>query len=95
MKPERETNHKRLNLKKQTEGCWRGGRWEGWGSWVMDIGEGMCYELFKTDESQTCTLETNNTLYVKEIQIFSHAKLVTLPLRVSEIIQSSYCFSIY
>ena len=41
---------------------------EGWGGWVMDIGEGMCYgechELCKTDESQTCTPETNNTLYV-------------------------------
>ena len=34
----------------------------------MDTGEGMCYgehcELCKTDESQTCTPETNNTLYV-------------------------------
>ena len=34
----------------------------------MDIGEGMCYgeccELCETDESQTCTPETNNTFYV-------------------------------
>ena len=33
----------------------------------MDIGKGMCYgeccELCKTDDSQTCTPETNNTLY--------------------------------
>ena len=36
----------------------------------MDIGEGMCYgeccELCKTDESQTCAPETNNTLYVNK-----------------------------
>ena len=55
-----------LNLRKQTEGCWSGGGWEGWDGWVMDIGEGMCYderyELCKTDESQTCTPKTNNTL---------------------------------
>ena len=34
----------------------------------MDIGEGMCNgeccELCKTDESQTCAPDTNNTLYV-------------------------------
>lgn len=39
----------------------------GWGGWVIDNGEGMCYreccELCKTSESQTCTPETN-TLYV-------------------------------
>ena len=44
--------------------------WEEWGGWVIDIGEGMCYgercELCKTVESQTCTSETNNTLYVKK-----------------------------
>ena len=41
---------------------------ERWGGWVMDIGEGMCdgkcCELCKTDESQTCTSETNNAVYV-------------------------------
>ena len=41
---------------------------DGWGGWVMDIGEGMCYgeccELCKTDDSQTCTPEANNILYV-------------------------------
>ena len=35
---------------------------------MMDIGEGMCYgeccELHKTDDTQTYTPETNNTLYV-------------------------------
>ena len=55
-----------LNLRKQTESCWSRGGWEGWGGWVMDIGKGMCYgeccELCKTDESQTCTPETSNTL---------------------------------
>ena len=34
------------------------------GNWVMDIGEGMCcnehWVLYKIDESQTCTSETNN-----------------------------------
>ena len=42
----------------------------GWGGWVMDTGEGMwygeCYELYKSDDSQTCTPETNNTLYVNK-----------------------------
>ena len=70
MKPERETNHKRLNLRKQTEGCWRGVVWEGWDGWVMDTGEGIwygeCCELCKTDESRTCTPETNNTVYVNK-----------------------------
>ena len=41
---------------------------EGWGKWVMDIREGMCcnehWVLYETDESQTYTPETNNTLYV-------------------------------
>ena len=44
---------------------------------MMDIVEGMCYgeccELFKTDDSQTCTPETNNTIYVnkknKEVEL--------------------------
>ena len=27
MKSERETNHRRLNSKKHTEGCWKGGGW--------------------------------------------------------------------
>ena len=44
--------------------------WEGWGDWVMDTGEGMrsgkrC-ELCKTVESQICTSETNNAVYVKK-----------------------------
>ena len=34
----------------------------------MDIGEGMCYgeycEMSKPDDSQTCNLGANNTLYV-------------------------------
>ena len=34
----------------------------------MDTGVGLCYgeccELYRTDKSQTCTRETNNTLYV-------------------------------
>ena len=59
MGPGRETNQETLNLKKQTEGCCG----EGWGGWFMDIGEGMCYgecyELCKTDDSQT-----SNILYV-------------------------------
>ena len=36
----------------------------------MDTGEGMCYgercELCKTVESQICTSETNNAIYVKK-----------------------------
>ena len=55
-------------MRKQTEGCWSGGGWTGWGGWVMDTGEGICYgqrcELCKTDESQSCTPGANNTLYV-------------------------------
>ena len=65
MKSEKETNHKRvltIGNKLRVAGG------EGWGNWVMDIGEGMCcnehWVLYKTDESQTCTPETNNTLYV-------------------------------
>ena len=68
MKPERETNHKRLLItgnKLRVAGREGGG---GMGNWVMDVGEGMCcneyWVLCKTDESQTCTSETNNTLYV-------------------------------
>ena len=60
----RETNRKSLNLKKQTEGCWRDRR--GW--WGYDIGEGMCYdeccEMCKPGDSQTCTRGDKNTLYV-------------------------------
>ena len=37
---------------------------------MIDIGEGMCYgercELCKTVESQICTSETNNAIYVKK-----------------------------
>ena len=59
----RETNHNRLNLTKQTDVCR-----DGEGGWVMNIGEGMWYgefcEMCNTDESQTCTLGANNTLYV-------------------------------
>lgn len=36
----------------------------------MDVGESMCYgechELCKTDESQTCPPEADNTLYVNK-----------------------------
>ena len=67
MKPERETNHKRLLISGNEQGCQRGGG-EGWGGWVMITGECMCYceccELYKAGESQTCIPETNNTLYV-------------------------------
>jgi len=39
----------------------------------MDIGESMCYgercELCKTDESQTCTPETNNTLCINKKKV--------------------------
>ena len=46
----------------------------------MDIGEGMCYgeccELRKTDESQTRTPATNNTLYV------NNKKKVDFPKRM-------------
>ena len=42
MRPERETNHKRLlilgNKLRVAGGEGRGG----WGNWVVDIGEGMC-----------------------------------------------------
>ena len=68
MKPERETNHKKLNLRNELRVAGQGGGMGGWGDWVMDTGEGMCCGecrvLCKTDESQTCTPETNNMLYV-------------------------------
>ena len=36
----------------------------------MDVGEGLCYgeccELCKTDDSQTCNPESNNTLHVNK-----------------------------
>ena len=55
---ERETNNKRLNLKKLTEDCWGVGTGEGGGK--MDIGEGICqdecYEMYKPGDSQTLTL---------------------------------------
>jgi len=39
---------------------------------MMDTGESMCCGeccvLFKTDESHTCTPETNNTLYVNNLK---------------------------
>lgn len=41
----------------------------------MDIGEDMCYgecgELSKTNDSQSCTLEANNILYVNEKKFLS------------------------
>ena len=44
----------------------------------MDIGEGMCYgeccELSKTDDSQTCTPEANNTLCVNKFLKNSYLK---------------------
>ena len=62
----RETNHKRLLISETNRVLLGGGR-VGEGGWVMDTGEGMCYgqccELCKTDDSETCTPETNNTLY--------------------------------
>ena len=71
-KAEREANHKRLLIsqnKLKVAGVGWGEVEERWGGWVMDTGEGMCYgeccELCKTDDSQTCTPEANNTLYVK------------------------------
>ena len=58
----------KLLISGNKQGCWRGGRCKGWGAWVMNIGDGICYaeccELCKTDESQTCTPERNNALYV-------------------------------
>ena len=63
----RETNHKRLLIlgnKLRVAGGWEGKI----GGWVMDTGDGMyygeCCEMCKTDDSQTCTPEANNTLYV-------------------------------
>ena len=39
IKRERETDHKKLQYREQTEGCWRGvGR--GWAKWMMGIKEG-------------------------------------------------------
>ena len=73
MKPERETNHKRLFIsrnKLRAGGVEESGR-DGvagdghWGS--MCYGEH--YELCKTDESQTCTPEPNNTLFVSWVQV--------------------------
>ena len=44
----------------------------------MDTGEGMCYgehcELCKTDESQTCTPEPNNTLCVNFLKVWQWNK---------------------
>ena len=58
-----------LNLTKQTEGCWREGGY-GEGGWVMDTGVGMCYGechgMCKPDDSQTCSLGANKTLYVNK-----------------------------
>ena len=65
----RETNHKRL-LISQNKLRVAGGRGEGEGGWVMDIGEGMCYgercEVCKPGDSQTCIPGANNTLYVNK-----------------------------
>lgn len=47
---------------------------------MIDIGEGMCYgehcELCKTDGSQTCIPETNNSLNVNEINILTIADIL-------------------
>ena len=60
----RETNHKRLLISQNKQGCGGGGG----GGWVVDIGEDMCYgeccEVCKPGDSQTCTPGANNTLYV-------------------------------
>ena len=66
---ERETNRKRL-LISQNKLRVAGGRGEGEGDGVMDIGEGMCYgeccEVCKPVDSQTCTSGANNTFYVNK-----------------------------
>ena len=64
-KRERETNHKRLlTIKKKL----RIDEWEGgWANQVMGIKESTCvehWELYVSDESLNCTLETNITLYM-------------------------------
>ena len=67
MGPGRETNHKKLLISGNKLRV-AGDEGEGWGGWVMDTGESMCYgecrELCKTDDSQTCIPEANNTLSV-------------------------------
>ena len=54
------------------EGCWRGGRWGGWGNWVMGIKEGTGWNehrvLYATDESLNYTPETNNTVYANVLE---------------------------
>ena len=62
----RERNHKRLLISQNKLGLQAG---EGVG--VMDIGEGICYEVYKPGDSQTCTPGANNTLYAnKKLKIF-------------------------
>ena len=70
MKPHgigRERNHKRLLISQNKLRVARGSR-KGKGGGVMDNGEGMCYdeccEVCKPGDSQTCTPEDKNTLYV-------------------------------
>ena len=66
----RETNHKRLNLTKQTEGCWGEVCWERMvGVWTLGragamVSDGECCEMCKPGDSQTCTPRDKNTLYV-------------------------------
>ena len=61
MKPERETNHKTLNARKQSERCWRG---EGWGNGVTGVGHWRWCVLYTTDELLNTVSETNDILYV-------------------------------
>ena len=39
-KKEMEANHKRLNYREESEGCWRGGGLGGWAKWIMSTKEG-------------------------------------------------------
>lgn len=66
---DRVTNHKRLLVsgnKLRADGGREG--WKRWGGWMVDTGAGMCCGehgvLCKTDASQICTPESNNTLDV-------------------------------
>lgn len=56
----------------------------GEGDWVMDIGEGMCFdeccEVCKPGDSQTCTPGANNTLYVylKNLKIIKKQRQIKI-----------------